>query len=213
VYRTKLFSAIGAPDPKSSTIKFDTTDVKPRLPYHVAFQNKLVYNNRTMASTVVDEGASTCVMSLSCWQAIGSSELFKSPTLLTAFDGRSFRPHGIIPSFPVQLAGKTVSVEVEVVDAPLDYNLLLGRSWTYAMTAVVSSVFRVLCFPHEGKVIMVDQVFFHRPSNAASSGSTVPLIKDSHKANEGPHRIIKLYFLRYELYPIPLVWCHPPCLN
>jgi hypothetical protein len=25
-------------------------------------------------------------------------------------------------------------VEVEVVDTPLDYNLLLGRSWTYAMT-------------------------------------------------------------------------------
>jgi hypothetical protein len=67
-------------------------------------------------------------MLLACWKAIGQPTLSPSPTLLIAFDGHSFRPHGIIPSFPVQLGGKTVCVEVEVVDAPLDYNLLLGRS-------------------------------------------------------------------------------------
>jgi hypothetical protein len=32
-------------------------------------------------------------------------------------------------------------VEVEVVNAPLNYNLLLGRSWTYAMIVIVSMVF------------------------------------------------------------------------
>jgi hypothetical protein len=41
----------------------------------------------------------------------------------------------------VQLGGKTVCIEVEVVDAPLDYNLLLVWSWTYAMQAVVATVF------------------------------------------------------------------------
>jgi hypothetical protein len=79
-------------------------------------------------------------------------------TMLTAFDGHSFRPHGILPTFLVQLGGKTVEVDVEVVDAPLDYNLLLGCNWTYAMTIVVSSVFHTLCFPHEGKIVMIDQV-------------------------------------------------------
>ena len=83
-------------------------------------------------------------MSLACWKAIGQPAFSSSLNLLTAFDGRSFQPHGIIPSFPVQLGGKTVCVEVEVVDAPLDYNLLLGRSWTYAMQAVVATVFQVL---------------------------------------------------------------------
>jgi hypothetical protein len=77
-------------------------------------------------------------MSLACWKAIGQPELSPSPTLLTAFDGRSFRLHDIIPSFPVQLGGKTLCIEV--VDAPIDYNLLLGRSWTYAMQAVVARV-------------------------------------------------------------------------
>jgi hypothetical protein len=78
--------------------------------------------------TVVDEGASTCVMLLACWKAIGQPILSPSPTLLTAFDGRSFQPHGIVPSFLMQLGGKTMCVEVEVVDAPLNYNLLLGQS-------------------------------------------------------------------------------------
>jgi hypothetical protein len=90
---------------------------------------------------VVDEGASTCIISLACWKAIGQPALSPSPTLLTVFDSLSFRPHGIVHSFPVQLGGKTMCVEVEVVDAPLDYNLLLGWSWTYAMQDVVAIVF------------------------------------------------------------------------
>jgi hypothetical protein len=56
-----------------------------------------------------------------------------------------------------------VCVEVEVVDAPLDYNLLLGRSWNYAMQAVVATVFWVLLFPHEGRIVTIDQLSFARP--------------------------------------------------
>jgi hypothetical protein len=73
-------------------------------------------------------------------------------TMLTAFDGRSFRPHGILPTFPVQLGGKTVEVEVEVVDAPLDYNILLGHNWTYAMTTIVSSIFLFYAFLMKGRL-------------------------------------------------------------
>jgi hypothetical protein len=69
---------------------------------------------------------SNCVVSLACWRAIGQPELSSLPTFLTNFDGRSFRPHDIIPSFPVQLEGKTVCVEVEVVNFPLNYNIMLG---------------------------------------------------------------------------------------
>jgi hypothetical protein len=50
-------------------------------------------------------------------------------TMLTTFYGRSFHPHGILLSFLVQLGGNTVEVDVEVVDEPLDYNLLLGNNW------------------------------------------------------------------------------------
>ena len=109
---------------------------------------------------VVDEGASTCVMSLTYWKALISPELVLSNTLLTAFYGRSFHLHGILPDFEIKLAGKAVSIEVEVIDAPLDYNLLLGRSWTYAMSVIASAVFWVVVFPHEGKLVTVDQLDF-----------------------------------------------------
>ena len=84
--------------------------------------------NMTVKRTMIDEGATASVMSLSCWKGLGSLELSKSGTMLTAFYGRSFRPHWILPSLKFRLGGKTVTIEAEVVDAPLDYNLLLGRN-------------------------------------------------------------------------------------
>jgi hypothetical protein len=49
---------------------------------------------------------------------------------------------------------------VEVFDAPLDYNLLLGHSWIDSMCVVVSTLFRVVRFPHQGKLVTVDQLAF-----------------------------------------------------
>jgi hypothetical protein len=52
------------------TIMLDTTDLKPCLPYHVAFQIVVAYPTKTFTwnifRTVVDEDALTCVMSLAC---------------------------------------------------------------------------------------------------------------------------------------------------
>jgi hypothetical protein len=158
---------------------FDMTELKHCLPYHVVFQIVVAYTTKTFTRnifrTVVDEGTSTCIMSLECWKAIGQPILSQSPTLLTAFDGHSFRPHGIIPSFPMQFGGKTVCIEVEVVDASLDYNLFLGRSWTYSIQAMVAIVFRVLLFPHEGWIVTIYQLSFSHP-DPSSGASTVPMI-------------------------------------
>ena len=82
-----------------------------------------------------------CIMSIQCWKSLGSPTLNQSPMILKAFDGRGFHPFGILQDLPIGVKGKIVNLDVEVVDAPLYYNLLLCRSWTYAMTAVVSSFF------------------------------------------------------------------------
>jgi hypothetical protein len=68
-----------------------------------------------------------------------------------------------------------VCIKVEVVDAPIDYNLLLGCSWTYAMQAVVATVFCVLLFPHEGWIVTINQLSFSRPDPALGA-STVPMV-------------------------------------
>lgn len=57
---------------------------------------------------------------------IRSLELVPYLTLLTKFDEHSHRPHGLVPIFPVGVGWQVVNVEVEVVDANLDYNILLG---------------------------------------------------------------------------------------
>jgi hypothetical protein len=93
-------------------------------------------------------------------------------------------PHHILPAFLVQLGGKTVEVEVEVVDAPLDYNLLLGHNWTYAMIVVMSSVFHTLFFPHEGNIVMIDQLSFAFSSPNASLGQSIPVIDNSQPTTE-----------------------------
>jgi hypothetical protein len=95
----------------------DTTNLKPHLLYHIAFEIVVAHPMKhftwNIFHTVVDEGASTCMMSLTCWKAIGELILYLSPTLLTAFNVFSFIPHEIIPSFPMQLGGKTVCVKVK----------------------------------------------------------------------------------------------------
>jgi hypothetical protein len=93
--RKSLLTALGSTETCNlGTIMLDTTDLKPRLPYHVAFQIVVAYPTKTFTRnifhTVVDEGASTCVMSLACWKPIGQPVLSPSPTLLITFDNRSF---------------------------------------------------------------------------------------------------------------------------
>jgi len=62
-----LLSVIGAIESSSlQVIKFNTVDVKPHLPYHVAFEINVIYSKYVIIRIVVDEGSSSCVMSLSC---------------------------------------------------------------------------------------------------------------------------------------------------
>ena len=133
----------------------------------------------TIKRTVIDEGTTASVMSLSCWKGLGSLELSKSATMLTTFDGKSFWMHIILPSLKVRLGGKTIAIVVEVVDVPLDYNLLLGRNWMYSMQAVASSLFQVVYFPFNGKIVTIDQISFKNPCVTASSGAFVLIVEHS----------------------------------
>jgi hypothetical protein len=89
-----LLSAIGAMDPEESNlITFNLDYFKERVSHHLAFQIQVFISEHTIHRTVLDEGASTCVMSFPCWRALGSPSLISSPTTLKAFDGHGFQPH------------------------------------------------------------------------------------------------------------------------
>ena len=124
-------------------------------------------------STIIDEGAFVSILSSNTWQAFGSLLLVPIMQNLLAFKRGTSQPLGILPKLPVTLGGKTVHMDVMVVPGPLDFNLLLGRDYTYAMGVLVSSLFRVMCFPHQGQIVTINQLAFFGPNMVASPPSSL----------------------------------------
>jgi hypothetical protein len=87
-----------------------------------------------------------------------------SPKNLLYFNRRTSQPLGTLPQFPITLGGKTIFIDVMVVQDPLDFSLLLGRDYVYAMKPIVSTLFHVISFPHDGRVVTIDQLSFFDPS-------------------------------------------------
>ena len=99
-------------------IFFDAHQLEhPPLPPSVAFQIPVKIRNANVSQCIIDEGASTCVMSASVWKQLGSPELAPSMITLQTWDGHASHPIGLFRNCPITLAGKTVCVDVEVIDA------------------------------------------------------------------------------------------------
>jgi hypothetical protein len=138
-----------------------------------------VNDGEKIFQTMVDEGASSCIMFISYWKVTSSPNLDTSAILMKSFNENLFlHPHGIITTLPIELGG-VVSVVVEVVYAPLEYTLLLRRTWFYEMTSIVSSLFRVLRFPHQGKIVTMNQLMFCTLEIGSNAGSNVPFVSDN----------------------------------
>ena len=63
---------------------------------------------------------------------------------LLVFDRRTSIALGILAQTPVTLGGKTVLVDLMVIENLLDLNMLLGRDYFYSMKIVVSTFFCVM---------------------------------------------------------------------
>ena len=72
---------------------------------------------------------------------MGSPSLVLTSSQLPTFDKRASIALGILTQTPVTLGGKTVLVDFMVIEGPLDFNMLLGRDYVYAMQDVVSTFF------------------------------------------------------------------------
>jgi hypothetical protein len=135
------------PPPSNEAILFDWGALTgPRLPAHVPFQITVQVRGRDVPQTLIDEGASVSILSSVAWYALSCPQLAPVTHSLLAFNRGTSQPLGILPQFPVTLGGKTVFIDVMVVRDPLDFSLLLGRDYVYAMKAIVSTLFRVIYF-------------------------------------------------------------------
>ena len=120
---------------------------------------------RWMLCTIVDEGASVSILSSTAWKDLGSPQLVPAADQILAFNRRPTSPLGTLPCFPITLGGKTVCIDVMVVQVPLDFNLFLGRDYVHAMKTVVYKLFRVMHFPHDGNIVTIDQISFVKPDH------------------------------------------------
>jgi hypothetical protein len=127
-------------------------------------------------------------MSKTVWKKLGSLELIPSAITLQAYDGRPSSPEGLFQNVLVELGVKTILIDIEVIDVPLDYNIMFGRSYMYAMNVVASSVFRTMMFPHNGKIMTVNQVSHCEPNPSANLDNILPLIH----TNQDAYPLIKM---------------------
>ena len=133
------------PPPSSQIDSFDWDSlVEPRLPFDAPFQIKVNVEPYTIAHCIVDEGASISILSAHAWQGMGSPNLVSSASQLLDFYRRTSTALGILSQTPVTLGGKTVLVDFMVIEDPLDFNMLLGHDYVYAIQAMVSIFFRVM---------------------------------------------------------------------
>jgi len=99
-------------------------------------------------------------MSTSCCLVLRSPTLSPPSNSLKSFDSHTFIPKVYLAIYPITLSGKMVRVDIEVMDWKLNYNLLLGRIWTYAMTTIVSIVLHIILIPLDGRIVIMDQLSF-----------------------------------------------------
>ena len=86
-----MLTTLGALDPDNTNlIHFNVENYKSRIPHKLAFQIIMKLVEKKVFRTILDEGASTSILSLSFWKSIGSPNLVTSPTNLKAFDGQFF---------------------------------------------------------------------------------------------------------------------------
>jgi hypothetical protein len=129
--------------------------------------NRVEFNSTNIYRCIVDKGTYTSILSSSVWKVLGSPKLVSTSHELLDFDRCPSEYLGILPQFPISLGGKIVLVDVIVVQGPLDFNMLLRHDYVYAMNVVVSTLFRVMHFPHNRRIVTTDQLAYdnHHPNS------------------------------------------------
>jgi len=162
------------PPPSSSITSFDWIQLAGYLlPSYVHFLITSHAYHMVIPNTVIDEDAHVNIMSSTSWEALGSSQLLPITQNLLDFNRGTSQPLGILPKLPITLGGKIVYIDVMVFQGPLDFNLLLGRDYVDVMGALVSSLFRAMCFPHDKSIAIIDQITFIGPESTPNQPSSL----------------------------------------
>lgn len=123
-------------------------------------------------------------MSTKNWKPLICLDLTPSNITLHAYASLPSQLKGLYNDFPITLASKTISIDVEVVDAQLNYKNLLGHSFMYAMNEVSSSIFHIMMFPRDWKVVTIDQIVYHPPGASNSLENVISAVNNATFLNQ-----------------------------
>ena len=158
------------------TLEVQTVSKLPRLDITITFSDfdmegyqhphddplviKTIVANKTIHRVLVDNGSSVDIIFTSAFDkmGIGREKLKPVNTCLRGFSGERVLPLGLVQLVltlrdpPCQA---TTTVKFLIVDAPLAYNMLLGRPSLNAIRVVPSTYHMVIKFPTANEVGMV----------------------------------------------------------
>ena len=133
---------------------------------------------------------------------MGSPILVLTASQLLDFDRRTSTALGIISQNLVTLGGKIVSIDFMVIEDPLEFNMLLGNDYVYAMQDVVSTFFHVMYFNHNEDIITIYQLYFLDPSSDPIRDQAFSLLIPTISVNTTPPWVS--YVASCPLHPISI---------
>lgn len=103
------------------------------------------------------------------------------PSLMTlrAYEDHPSQPQGIFQDVPLELIGNTILIDIEVVDAQVGYNIILGHIDMYSMKGIASNNFYFMISPHEGEIVTIDQLTYYDTKPSSALNNVFPVVEGS----------------------------------
>jgi hypothetical protein len=97
--------------------------------------------------------------------------------MLLTDNGWCSQPEGLFQNILVELVGNFILIDIEVINALLNYNNVLGWNYMNEMNAITSLVLCVMIFPHNGKIINLEQLMYYKPMPPSNLDNIFPTIR------------------------------------
>lgn len=106
---------------------------------------------------LIDGGLGLNICTYNLLTQLGFSENVIDPgkkITIKAYDDEERTSKGLV-SLPIKVGPVERDVLFQVLDIPLSYNILLGRSWIHEMKVVLSTYHQCLKFPYNGAEVSI----------------------------------------------------------
>ncbi|XP_009586878.1 uncharacterized protein [Nicotiana tomentosiformis] len=123
------------------------------IPHNDALEISLLVHDTKVKGVLIDPGSSVSIILLRVVNEMQTNDkVIPKAQSLSGFDNSSFFTKGevVLTTFA---EGVIKDTKFQVIDADLDYNIILGRSWIHDIDTVPSTLHQVIKFLHSGEYV------------------------------------------------------------